>query len=319
MSIHELALCISCNISQVKMRKLDRPTTNEICTLKNASRGTAKVWKELYSREMRMKIETPANALRGLINDYSHPWIERVKRIIPTPLYEKIQPHLALAKENVEQSHDYFCSNYGEMKDAGRNTLGDMHNETDYPSEASIRSYFRCIVEVTEVPIQVPSGSLHALLSDSLSHDKDELKKVFEAAEKQNLERVTQACAVRVSDSLTAVIDRIAIKHGGKKVGGKSPTYRDSLIGNIYDLVQILPELNLANDPTINDLYVGLKDNLLSQLNLDIVNPENADHIIKTQMKNLRENPSLENSVKLEAQSLVDIANSLIPDEDSGS
>lgn len=313
MAIHEEALCISCNISQVKMRKLDKPTTNEVNELKQAKRGTAKVWKELFSREMRMKIETPANFLRGLINDYSHPWIERVSRIIPTPLYEKIQPHIALAKEEVEQSHIYFIGHYDEMIEAGRATLGQMFRESDYPSEASIDSYFRCIVAVNEVPIQVPSGSLYALLNDSLEHDKEDLRKVFEAAEKAQLQSVTFACAERVTKALSAIISRVNERHSGKKINGKVPTYHDSLIGNVYDLVQILPELNLAHDPTIENLYIRLRNDLLGKLDLDGVTVHNADKIIKDKMKDMRENPTLENEVKSEAQNLLNIANSILP------
>jgi hypothetical protein len=260
-----------------------------------------------------MKIETPANFLRGLINDYSHPWIERVSRIIPTPLYEKIQPHIALAKENVEQSHSYFVNHYDEMIAAGAATLGDMHCESDYPSIASIGSYFRCIVSVTEVPIQVPSGSLYALLNDSLEHDKEDLRKVFEAAEQAQLQSVTFACAERITKALSAIISRVDERHSGKKINGKVPTYHDSLIGNIYDLVQILPELNLAHDSTIENLYIRLKNDLLGKLNLGDVKVKNADHIIKDTMKNMRENPSLENEVKSEAQNLLNIANAILP------
>lgn len=318
MAIHKRALCIGVFRSQPKMRKLDRPTTFEVQELKKASAQTAKVWKELYGRKNRMSIESPVHELRSLVKLISHPWlVENKLRIIALSLYEKYEKALARLVENVRIADTAAIQNFSQWREDGRILLGEMFREDDYPTESEFANQFRINVDVTPVPISVPSNHIYNLFEDDKKADLDALREILENAEKENLRCVTESCATQIFDATSHIIEAINHKQAPARASEKrAKTYHDTMIGRVWDLVQLLPELNLADSQEISDLHSELKTKILKRLELDDVQAHEKDRRVKTEMKRMKENRNLENEIKKNAQEIMEKAAVLIPKTD---
>lgn len=313
MSLSKLALCLRLTIQQPQMRKKDRRTTHEIQEIKQARHGSGGYYKELYTKEHRMKVEKPSNLLRTTLNFLSHRWDDRGEVIMATETYDQNKLGLAKLKEDVVTAHDWMKENFHVIKEDGMRELGEMANESDYPSEAEFQSKFFVGLEVLPVPIRVSTNHLHALLEQDKDMDRERFRKILEDAEAENLKSVTEQCAKRVYDTTEHIIDAINHKQRPRSQKGKrNTTYHDTIIGHVWDLVQILPQLNLAKSPEIEKLHEALRSQILGQLRLDNVTSA-SDKQLKTEVAAMKTNLDLENSVKAEAEKILKMAESILP------
>lgn len=315
MSLHNAALCVSLNVRQTRMRKMDIPTTKMVHELRKAKPGSAKVWKELYTRSHRVTVESPVGELRKFINAISHEWVVGVMRIVPTTLYEENKLAMATLREDVLKAQTHFCESFDDFQRDGENHLGDMYDYSDYPKSHNVADDFHCKIDVCPVPISMPANILHRLIDEEMETDKDEIRRIIMEQEADNLKRVTVSCAERVCALTHELVSKIDEKQTGKKTGsGRKKTYRDSAIGHIWDLVQILPQLNLAQAPEIDALHRALKTDILAKLDLDSIQSHERDKRVSVELSRMRENTDLENTVKAEARKIMDMASAILPE-----
>jgi hypothetical protein len=52
------------------------------------------------------------------------------------------------------------------------------------------------------------------------------------------------------------------VKHMSEKLNDKESTFRDSLVGNIISLVQLLPKLNMTNDQALESMRKQIETRL---------------------------------------------------------
>jgi len=318
MSLSKLALCLRTTICQPQMKKKDKQTTSEIQILKKARHGSGGYNKELYTRVHRMIIEKPANALRTTMDFLSCKWDERGEVIMPMELYDENKIGLAKLKEDVEIAHKWMADNFHVCKADGRNDLGEMYRESDYPSEKEFRERFFVEIEVLPVPIRVSSNHLHALLEQDKEMDKKAFRKMLDEAEADNLKCVTEQCAQRVYKATEHIIDGIDHKQRPRGSNAKrNATYHDSLVGHVWDLVQILPKLNIGKSPEIDALHDALKSQILGKLRLDDVAKTDKEKRLKTEVAAMRENVTLENEVKQTASDIRKMAAAILPQTDN--
>ena len=318
MSLDKSALNIELNMSKPKMRKLDYPATIELQELKKTESNVAKVWKELYTRDHRVKdLERYENELRKLVNFISHPWLERGARILAVTLYEKYEMAMARLVENVRDAHANAKQNFSNWREDGRRSLGDMFREDDYPSEADFCRAFGVTLDTGPVSIRVPSNHLYRLIEEDSAIDREEFREILLANEKENLRCVTESCAKRVFEVTEQIIKGINHKQKPKTAGRKrANTYHDSLVGNVWDLVQILPELNIAESEEIAELHGMLRADILSKLDLNNVQSHDIEKRKKVEMARMRQNLNLENDMKQAAKDIMEKASALMPKED---
>lgn len=320
MSLDKRAVCSCLTRSQPRMKKLDQSVTSEIQVSHNAGRSSGRYNKELYTAVNRKTVERPMNELRGFIYEISHPWMERGWAIMPITLYDKSKDILATLIENVHEADHKAGDNFRQWMLDGERDLGEMHRPSDYPTEAEFKRGFYVGLEIIPVPIRVPSNLLYSLIEEDKVADVAAIRKMIEDSESENLRCVTVSCAKRIFDATKHIIDGIEHKQTPKKPGAKRDNnYRDSLIGNVWDLVQLLPELNLADSKEITDLHTMLKRDILAKLDVENITRSDKKKRMKAEHSRLRENTSLENEVKKEAANIMAIAAAILPDPDDES
>jgi len=69
-------------------------------------------------------------------------------------------------------------------------------------------------------------------------------------------------CWERIYSSVNSLAGKMQEKRTDKKGDDIAPIFRNSIIQNINDLVEILPDLNIVNDPDLENMRRRLQDEL---------------------------------------------------------
>jgi hypothetical protein len=151
-------------------------------------------------------------------------------------------------------------------------TLGKLWNPADYPKVEDLEGKFAMDLAIFPVPatdfrVQIAS---------------DELTRIQQDVER----RVMDAQKVAMRDVWQRLYDRVA--KIAEKCADPKAIFRDSMMENAREICDLLPRLNLADDPDLEAMRVAVESKLIHH-------PEA-----------LRNNPDLRRNTATEAQRIMD-------------
>jgi hypothetical protein len=111
-----------------------------------------------------------------------------------------------------------------------------MFNINDYPDESEIRDRYALNVDYMPIP---DGGDVRV---DMPVETVAELDKYIQ-------ERIDTATGNAMQEVYTRLFD--AVKHLHAKLDDPKAIFRDSLVGNVRELVEILPTMNITDDPDL--------------------------------------------------------------------
>lgn len=125
------------------------------------------------------------------------------------------------------------------MKEDARINLNGLFNDADYPSEAKIVGKYGFTVEVSPLP---DKSDFRVNLAD------EEVEKIKVQIEN----RVESAKAFAMKDLWNRLYDVVAHMQG--KLADSEAIFRNSLVENICKLCELLPKLNIDDDPALETM-----------------------------------------------------------------
>ena len=132
-----------------------------------------------------------------------------------------------------------FVNNYDEYKQEAKVRLKGMFRAADYPSKSQIAHRYGFSMDIEPVPI---SEDFRVNIQDK---DAARIK-----AEIEKRARVREAEAMK---DLFVRLNTV-LNHFNEKLSDMDSIFRDSIVENIVELVNLLPKLNVANDPALENL-----------------------------------------------------------------
>jgi len=140
-----------------------------------------------------------------------------------------------------------FIENLPMYKREAQRLLGTLWNDEDYPStqEIEARFYFNTAI----LPIQSVEDFRVDIGADEAARIRDHINVELE-------ERFTNA----TRDLWQRLYGTVSAMH--ERLSEKDATFRDSLIGNLRDLVGLLPNLNFTNDTKLEQLRQDIEASL---------------------------------------------------------
>ena len=139
---------------------------------------------------------------------------------------------------------DAFCGDYaGVHIPAARSMLGATFNSADYPPADRIRSYFSFRYHIFPVP--------------DASHFDTRLREVYAGQLTTEVDR-------RVADACSEMWERLLdpVRKLAARLVDPEAIFRDSLVVNISEIVDVMPALNLTGDTRINQASERIKQEL---------------------------------------------------------
>ncbi len=147
------------------------------------------------------------------------------------------------------QHVDDFLAIYPSYIEQVRPELNGLFREEDHPSAEKLRQKFRLKLEV----LPIPSGEdFRVTLSEE---EQARVAREIDESVRQSLQRGTEDLWTRLKDVVSHMVDRL---------NEPESRFHASLVTNVFDLVDLLPRLNVNQDEELNRLAAEIRNRLCS-------------------------------------------------------
>lgn len=256
------ALLIKVSIHHPRFTKKDKRASKDVAVSNQSDESMSRVVKHLISKDAFKKLDKSLNKIMPYIYSKTLPWQDGGWRLLPTALYGEVEKGLRDLIEDANVHIDLFLKNYELYCKEASVSLGRLYNPFEYPKKEELEDKFK--VDVLFAPLPTSQDLRIKLDEDSLN----EIKKNVESNKIRALKESMNDVRNRIEKSLERLRDRlkadIVTNKDGKEV---KPRLFDSMISSVQDLIQILPYLNLENDPNVEGIRQRMENEFM---NLDI-------------------------------------------------
>lgn len=247
-NLREKALIVNLSISEWNGRKFDRKVTQEV----DDAHGTHKSGafsKNLIDLSELNPIIKVRGELRSTHNTLTLPWGDNGDRLLPAKGYFKYIEKIKELEREFNDEVSRFLSNYENLKAAARRNLKTLFVDSDYPTEQQIKQRFG--VTITYLPVP---DSYDFRVDIASSTDVDELRKSIASEISDRHKAATGDLVERCKGMVKRIIDTLD--------QGNDKTFRNTMITNLEELLEIIPSMNYTEDPAI-DKMVKTLDNIV--------------------------------------------------------
>ena len=239
MKINEKAMLVTLIISQWAARHADLKATNEVLQANGARANSGRFNKLLVSLYSVKKYQRAVNDARTFHYANTLPWDDEGARILPSENFLAYTKKMRELQSLFQAAVDEFISDYPALIRQARADLGGLFNAADYPSSQVVRDKFQFSTHFSALP---DSADFRVNLGD------DEVKAIKADIE----DRVNNQVKAAVED-LWGRLHR-AVNHLADKLRDTDSIFRDSLVGNIKELTDVLPRLNITGDANLGQM-----------------------------------------------------------------
>lgn len=244
--LSQKAVLVLLGTGQWTARKIDRNATRRVIEAAGADPEAGRFNKSLLpGNDLVKRIAKNISTFR---QDYHYtvtlPWGDDGWRLLPAKRISEYRATFRKHQDIHNELVDKFVADYPEYREAAKQTLGTgpegLWNETDYPSQLEIRDKYRFATDWSNID---SAEDLRVKVSEDVAK---EIKREIEENTQRKLNVAVADTHNRVHAAVSAVIERLT-----DDPSGDPKIFRDSLIGNLKDLADLLPSLNVTDDPAL--------------------------------------------------------------------
>ncbi len=246
MAINDNAVLANLSISVWTARKYDEQVSKSIEDAYKAS-GSGRYNKILIGREFLAGIRRTVNAARGFHHANTLPWMDNGSRLLPTRNYFDYLKEMDRHRDEFNRQAKEFLRLYPSLQDEARQRLGLMFLASDYPPASELESRYSFNLQILPVPHE---GDFRVGL------DPGELSAIREGL-RQDLEQATRKAMGDLSRRLYGTVGHLV-----ERLSQTDAVFRDSLIGNVAEICELIPRLNVTGDPALEEINSEVKAKL---------------------------------------------------------
>jgi hypothetical protein len=282
MDITTKAMLVSLTIKAWSGAKIDKRVGQDVAAREGADNDAGHYSKKLVAKDALAEIKAISGEARTKHYEYTLPWSQDGARILPSAMHAKYAADMRQLQDRFELAVKGFMNDYEGQIMLAQRRLGGMFVEADYPDPRDIDGKFAW--EINVMPI--PSGNDFRV---SLSQDMtNAIRQDIEAKTGKAVQDATRSLFDRVTKTIAHMAESLedygeVIENGKVK---KINPFRDSVVGNIQELVELLPMLNVTGDSTLTTVTEEIKNKLLARTaeelrSMPVVRKEVAQHARK--------------------------------------
>lgn len=277
------ALMVRLTRKKLNRNKTDKVLSEEISKLKNVCEaGAVRVNKSLFTKEVTdayMKVYSEAGKYYYRV---TLPWDDKGYRLLSIDLFEEFSKKFKSFTNQYRKFVLDFIENIEAHVEAAKGMLGDAFCASDYAfltanggiDQEWLLDQFRLDIEYDVV---TSGDDLRAVLTEA---DREAVAAQIDAQALAKFGKAQAHIVQTLHDHVFAIHERLCQSEN---------IFRDTLITNLQDLVDLIPKMNIAGDPDIDRLAAKAK------LKLGKWDPQE-----------LRENPDARKAVADDAKKILD-------------
>lgn len=272
-SLQSRALLTVLTIRKWDARVSDKRANQSVAMSFKTKQGVGNYSKKLLPGDKHLAdINTLASSIRQSFYKATLPWGIDGTFILPSALYTSFTEKFNEDRRAWENLVNDFVDAYPSLRERAKEQLAELYDPNEYPSPELIRKRFHMEINFMEVP----TGDFRcSLTDDEIDFIRRDVQRKTKEAEELAMREVWQR-----------LFDRV--EHIANKLSDPDAIFRDSMLENAQEIVDLLPKLNIANDQKLEQLRNEVQKRLLD-----------------TSPKELRTNPVLRKSKAKEAAAIV--------------
>jgi len=241
-SISSAAMLVELSIGTWTGRKLDKKASGEVTQSNGAAVGVANVNKKLLGdcAELDAVQKFTANA-RNVHYACTMPWSDTGLRLLPTTQYFKYTQEMTALQNEYQRLVQLFLDAYSWEIQNAQLKLGALFNPDEYPTADSLTSKFRFRMNYMPLP---DVGDWRVAIGNET---EQALRSQYEGYYAQQLQSAMGDVWKRAHDALTKMSERLDYSDTNTR-----KVFRDSLVSNVTDMIELLGACNVTNDPVMS-------------------------------------------------------------------
>ena len=253
MNLNDDAMLVSLRITAWSGRLYDREASNHVPVHHDASASAGRYNKRLLPKAAFAALTATMSEARTKHYSNTLPWDDQGSRLLTVANYEHYTELLDGLRERVVRQRARFIEDYDDYVDQARLDLGKLFRIEDYPSKEALQGKFSVRYRIT--PVQDAEQFMAKLATD----DVDRVKRDIEQQIEERLHDAVGDLYRRFGEAVERVSERLQEDDNGKPL-----VFRDSMIANIRDLVDLVPRLNIFGDDGLARLCEQVKERIAS-------------------------------------------------------
>lgn len=242
------AICVSLGISQWTGEKTDRAVSDKVNGDFKTKRNAGKFTKHLLSKNSFKEIGRCSYNIKSFHKKMTSPWDSGFD-ILASELIPDYQQKIKVLIRNFEDAADRFAAVYPSLLRQAERELRALFHRDEYPMISEVRDRFG--VKLNFIPVPTSGDFRVEMADDEIEYMKQELDKNNQT----KLARVTHHAWKNLYGVVKEMVNRMEA----------SEKFRDTAIKNVAELVAILPSLNIANDPKLDEMRREVEQSICSQ------------------------------------------------------
>jgi hypothetical protein len=228
--------------------KHDRKVSRDVANQHGAHEGAGRYNKKLLQGAEKLDaLRTLAGQIRQYFYKITLPWSDEGFRLLPAHFYFEMTSQMREFERMFSERVEEFLTVYPSYIEQVRPELNGLFREEDYPSVERLRSKFAIKLEV----LPIPSGEdFRVTLSQE---EQSRVAQEIDASVRQSLQRGSEDLWKRLRQVVTHMVDRL---------NEPESRFHGSLVTNIFDLVELLPRLNVTEDEELNQFASEVRNRL---------------------------------------------------------
>ena len=223
----------------------------ELAERHHAKPGTASVYKQLLSKQALKPVIRAINNARWFHRELTLPWNDDGDRLLPVKAHGLYTEALDKAIEAVNTTKAEFLAQYEELIEQARNDLGEMFDESDYPSLDKVKARFGVSYDIWPVP-----AASH-FVADIGTEEADRIKRDIERRNQAKIDSAMVSMYERLQKAMSRLIERL-----GYDDDGKPKAIHATAVDHLRDIADTIPSLNLTDDMRLTEMAVEIKQAL---------------------------------------------------------
>jgi hypothetical protein len=254
-SLSSKAMLCSLSISVWSARKHDPDASEEIAVRHGAQADAGRYHKILLPRQALAEIQKIVSEARQEHYFLTLPWDDNGYRVLPAAAYmdhvektHRLSQHFTAAVDGLERQ-------FSVLVDQARTRLGSLFRQQDYPTVNELRDKFSFETRVMPLP---EAADFRVSLGEE---EKTRIRRQITASVEASLQVGSRELWYRLYDGVRHMAQRLSAYKVGDQ--GVEHPFRDSVVGNLVKLVDVLPKLNVTNDPELEQMGQQVRRSLL--------------------------------------------------------
>ena len=237
MSIAEQCMVANLSISVWTGHRLDKDASRRVTEEAGADRDAARVNKHLIPKDTMKEIVSAQGALRTHFYVNTLPWKDNGDRLLTRKRFDTFIAEHSRLKHDFEDAVEHFLNTtYLQARERAAFRLGDLFKADDYPPVRDLRRRFRVSLDIDAVS---EAGDFRVQIDEA---ERERLRGEIASALQGRIGRAMHDVWARLGDAVGHMVDRLS---------EPDAIFRNSMLANLQEVVDLLPDLNVTDDPDL--------------------------------------------------------------------